>query len=100
MKHKFCDESEYKNHVFLFIGSRQNIKCERAELLMILRCYQVHPGDYGSIVDEIIYNKSQLPARAAELYSETPQNKLRSRVRDQIFLLLSKKKNIQDEEIR
>ena len=67
---------------------------------MILRCYQIHPGDYASIVDEILDNKSQIPVRAAEYYSETPKQKLKARVRDQIFLLLSKKKNIQDDEIR
>ncbi|CAC5381868.1 unnamed protein product [Mytilus coruscus] len=80
-------------------GSRQNVKCEKTELLMILRCYQIHPGDYNMIVDEIIENKSQLSTGTAEFYSTAPKNKLKSRVRDQIFLMLARKKNIQDDEI-
>lgn len=57
-------------------GPRQNIKCEREELLMILRSYQIHPGDYDSIVEEMRENRSHLPGKAAEYYAETPIKKL------------------------
>ena len=67
---------------------------------MILRSYQIHPGDYDSIVEEMRENRSHLPGKAAEYYAETPLKKLRSRIRDQIFLLMSKKKTITDSEIR
>ena len=88
------------NIAHYFSALRQNVKVEKNELLLILRSYQLHPADYDGIIDEILENKCQLSSRAAEYYTNTPKPKLRSRGRDQIFLMLTKRKNIDGEEIR
>lgn len=77
------------------------MKFEKAEILLILRSYQVHPACFSDVVNEIKENIGFLSPVLRELYSSQSERKLVQRVREK-FQRLKRQDSSQesDAEIR
>jgi hypothetical protein len=80
----FKDESQT-----ILQKKKRNVKISEAEILLMLRSYQVYPCSWVKIIECMRENKHHLPDDAQQLLQEGGQKQLKNRLSNKLAKLLA-----------
>ena len=88
------------NTCSFFKERRESARFSRAEVLLMLRTYQVHPGDFSAIVETMVENLHFLDEDIQDLYKNKDKESLRRRLREKFSRMRKDCARDEDNDIR